>query len=99
MDTKEFAQKLISLPKDKLEQNLNKFIREHHRYQNLDKENRKIILDFVKKYRDRFRRGLGLSNDKFREDMHKLYKQRKNLGLSENDFEDIKKFLSVFKNK
>ncbi len=97
MDAKDLMQDFTKLTNEEFERKLNKLIRENYRYKNLDGENRQVILDFVKRYKERFRKGMGLNEDRFRDEMHDMYKKRLKMGLTEEDFKDIKEILGELK--
>ncbi len=97
MDVKDLMQNAKHLTNYEFERKLNKLVRDNYHYRNLDKKNRKIILDLVKKWKDKIRRGIGISNSAFRNEMHRLYENRIKLGLSEEDLKDIKEIMNAFR--
>jgi hypothetical protein len=84
-------------PTWKFEQKLNELIRTNSKFFNLRDGNKKIILNFIKKYADNIRLGRGIPDYSLREESYHLYQQRVKLGLSDNDLEDIKEILRLFK--
>jgi len=86
-----------NLTDKEFERKLNKLVRDNYRYKNLDKGNRKIILDIVDEYKDRLREGRGISYDRRYKDLYKLRKNKIRLGLSDGDLKDIKNILDSFK--
>jgi hypothetical protein len=97
MDIKDLMQDFHKLTDEEFEQKLNKLIRENYRYKNLDNENKQVILEYVKKQKKRHRKDLGLSEDRFKDEMYDLYKKRLEINLTEEDFKDIKEILSELK--
>jgi hypothetical protein len=79
------------------ERKLNDLIRENFRFRNLSEDNREIVLDLMKKYKSRLKRGVGLSYSDLKNEMYRLYKNRLKLNLSEKDLEDIKEILGELK--
>ena len=96
MDLNDLMQNAKHLTSYEFERKLNKLVRENYRYRNLDEKNKKIILDLVKKWKDKIRRGVGVSSYTFRNEMHRLYEKRLKLNLTEEDLKDIKEIMSAF---
>ena len=78
-------------------QKINELIRQNYRWKNLDKNNRKIVLDIIKKRLPDIRAGRGISAYAIREEGYKLYKKMDELDLTYNDLKDIKTILKMFK--
>jgi hypothetical protein len=97
MDLKDLMEKADSLTEREFEIKLNELVRENYKYKNLSSDNREIVLDLVKKYKDKVRRGVGISEYTLRLDTHNLYEKRLKLNLTENDLEDIKEILEEFR--
>ena len=51
MDTKDLLENAQNLTNYEFEQKLNKLVRDNYKYRNLNSDNKKIILDLVKKYK------------------------------------------------
>lgn len=66
-------------------------------FRNLDESNKKIILDLIKKYKEKIRLGINPSALTIREDKYYLYENRIKLGLTPTDLEQINKLLDSFK--
>jgi len=97
MDMNELMQNVTKLTGDEFEKKFNKLIRENYKYKNLDSGNRQVILDFVKRYKERFREGLGLSEERFKDEMYEMDKKRSELGLTEEDMKDVREILGELK--
>ncbi len=97
MDIKNLVRNAKQLTSCEFEKKLNKLVRDNYHYRNLDRRNRKIILDLIKKWKEKIRRGTGISDSAFRTEMHRLYKDRIKLGLSEEDLKDIKEIMDAFR--
>ena len=67
------------------------------RYKNIDKNDKKIILDILKKYEKYLDDGKSVSSFMIKRDRYRLYSHREKLGLSELDLEQINKLLNSFK--
>jgi len=97
MDLKDLVADAGHIPTEKFERRLNRLVRENHRFKNLDKNNRKTVLELVKKHKSRLREKGGLSADTIRKEMHSLHRNRLKLDLSDADLKDIKEILEGFK--
>lgn len=97
MNPQDLMKDITHLTGEEFERKLNKFVRENYKYKNLDDGNKKVILDFVKRYRERFRKGMGLSEERFKDEMYEMRKKRSELGLTEEDIKDIKEILGELK--
>ena len=67
------------------------------RFKNLDQANRQVVLDLVKKYKERVIRGIEPTRLMIKEDRLNLYQNRIKLGLSETDLKQIYSLLESFK--
>lgn len=97
MDIKDLVADAANTPTYKFERKLNKLVRDNYRYKNLDKNNRKTVMDLVKKYKTRLRKEGGISAYSIRNEMYRLYQKRLKLNLTEEDLKDIKEILEEFK--
>ena len=86
-----------TLTSDEFERKLNKLTRENYRYKNLDKKNKKLLLDITKKHRNQMRQGIGLSHSALKNEMNKLHRNRFKNDLSDKDIKDIREVLGAFK--
>jgi len=78
-------------------QKLNSLIRENYKFSNLDEDNRKIILDIIKKHLGDIHNGQGISSTVLERERYDLYQHREKLKLTEADLADIKEILNLFK--
>ena len=97
MDIKDLMKDAEDLTDFEFERKLNDLIRENFRFRNLNEDNREIVLDLMKKYKSRLRRGVGLSYSDLKNEMYRLYEKRLKLNLSEEDLKDIKEILGELK--
>lgn len=67
------------------------------RFKNLDQANRQVVLDLVKKYKERAIRGIEPTSRMIKEDRLRLYQNRVKLGLSETDLKQMYSLLDSFK--
>jgi len=81
----------------RIEQRFQELLRTNPNYRNLGDENRELILDLIKKYQTKARRGLKTSDYTIRHDMYDLYQHRFKLGLTEYDLDQIRDLLHDFK--
>jgi len=77
----------------RLDQRLDKMFRVNPRYRHLDTEDREIIFDLLKKYKEKRRHGIKATRLSVKNDMYKLYRNRIDLGLTYNDLDDIRDML------
>jgi len=82
---------------DRFAQKLNSLIRENYKFSNLDEDNRKIILDIIKKHLGDIHNGQGISSTVLERERYGLYQHREKLKLTEADLADIKEILNLFK--
>ena len=97
MDLKDITKDLTAQTNYRITQRMEELLRTNPRYKNLDGANRTVIMDLVKKYKDKIRQGLKPSRLTVREDKYRLYQHRVKLGLTEYDLEQINKLLDSFK--
>ncbi len=97
MDIKDLVSDAKNLTDWEFERRLNKMVRENSRYYNLDDKNKKVILDLVKKYKPKLRKGIGISSTNLDLDRYRLRRDRLKLGLSEEDLKDMDEFIKGFK--
>ena len=76
---------------------INELVRQNYRFKNLDKNNKKILLNIIKKRLPDIRAGRGISSYSIEQEGYKLYKNMDKLKLSYNDLKDIKTILKMFK--
>ena len=94
----EFFKNIRNYDSDDIKQFINKLIREKNEFKNLsDEKNKKILLDIINSQKDKLRSGIGISEQNISNKMHDLYGKRIELGLTEEDLDDIRKILHYFK--
>lgn len=96
MPLAKFSTKVKETPSHRLARQLDSFIRSNRSFRNLDKDNQKVLLEILKDYRLKSRRGRSITSIQVRRDMNKLSSQRVKLGLSRIDLADIRKILNAF---
>ncbi|MFZ4631835.1 MAG: hypothetical protein ACOYL8_01340 [Patescibacteria group bacterium] len=79
----------------RLDQKLDEFFRKNPSFKNLG-DNREIVFNIIKKYKDKSRHGIKSSRLTVRDDMYHLYEKRLELGLSRTDLDDLKDLLETF---
>ncbi|MFA7087969.1 MAG: hypothetical protein WC146_01360 [Patescibacteria group bacterium] len=97
MNLKDVAKDLTDQTNYRIEQRLAQMMRTNPSFKNLDSGNRDLIMDLIKKYKDKARRGVKTSAYTVREDMYRLYKKRLKLKLSYQDLDQIRDLLNSFK--
>lgn len=97
MEIKDLIKNAKDLSSYELERKLNELVRENYKYQNLSSDNREIVMDLIKKYKDKVRRGVGVSSFVIRKDIYDLNRKRLKLDLTEEDLDDIREILNEFK--
>lgn len=99
MDLNDVTKDLTNRENWRIERQLDSLVRLNPRYKHLGDDNRELILDLVKKYKEKIRRGIKPSLMTVREDKYYLYQNRFKLGLTPEDLAKINKLLDSFKNK
>lgn len=99
MELQDFLLRVKDLDESHLRLKLHDLIREKSKYKILDTNNQELIMDIVMEHRDKWRHGLGISQQKIDKEYHNLYENRSELGLLENDLEVMKEVLMFFKQK
>jgi len=97
MQLEDFLESVKDMPSYRLERELNSLVRQNYRFKNLSSENREIVLDLVKKYKDKIRRGLGISEYLINKEMYRLHQKRDEDDLTRRDKEQIRMILESFK--
>ena len=97
MTIEEFIEDAKGKPTYLVERSLNKLCRDNYRYKNLSSDNRKVIMDIIKKYKSNFRQGYGIPAYSIRQEMLRLERKQEELDLSDPDLKDIRRFLEEFK--
>jgi hypothetical protein len=97
MNLQDVTQDLRDQNDYRLEQRFQKMLRTNPRYKSLSAENRDLVMDLVKKYQDKLRRNLDISDYTVRHDMYRLYQNRFKMKLTINDLDQIRDLLQSFK--
>lgn len=97
MDLKNVANNLRGQTDYRIDQRFDELMRRNPRYKNLDGENRKLIMDLIRKYKTKILEHANPSRLTIREDMYHLYQDRIKLGLTHNDLDQIRDLLESFK--
>lgn len=97
MDIKDLMKNIKTMTSEQIDNKLDQLVHANYRFSNLNESNKKLILDLIKDYKSDIRSGIHITSEKIRHDTHELYEKRLNLGLTENDLEDIRKILEAFK--
>lgn len=97
MDIKDVLKNVEDLTDYRLERRLDEMIRKNPSYRHLDHNNQELLLDLLKKYKEKVRRGIRVSGFSIRKDMYRLYRNRLKLDLTKNDLDHIRSILNNFK--
>ncbi|MFH0891434.1 MAG: hypothetical protein V1867_01500 [Candidatus Falkowbacteria bacterium] len=96
MDIKDLISNARSLTDYELERRLTSFVLGNGNYKNLDKNNQKLVLGLLKKFRTYLKRGYSINSELIRREMYPLRRDRIKLGLDDPDLDDIENILSSF---
>ena len=96
MSVSKLSSKIKKTPVHLLARRLDSFIRHNRSYRNLEKDDRKVLLDILKSYKEKKRHGYSITSRQLKRDMYKLHHQRLRLGLSRSDLDDIRTILKSF---
>ena len=69
-------------------------INNRERFRFVDDNNKALIKDLISKYKEKARDGIKVSSSTIRRDTHDIWKNRRELGLRENDLDLIRDLLS-----
>lgn len=97
MDLKDFLKDINDQPSYIIERKLDELIRKNYHFKNLNISNKELVLSLVKKYKEKFRHGRGISQYTINRDMYQLYRKRLKLDLTELDRKHIRQVLESFK--
>ncbi len=97
MDLKDITEDLKGQNDYHLDQRFDRLMRTNPNYKNLNGENRELIMDLIKKYKQKLIDHAYPSSLTIRHDLHHLYENRLKLGLTYNDLDQIKELLESFK--
>ncbi len=97
MDLADFLKGINDEPSYIVERKLNELVRKNYHFKNLSSDNKDLVLSLVKKYKDKLRTGVGVSQYTINRDMYNLYQNRHKMELTEVDREHIRDILEGFK--
>jgi len=97
MDLQSVTKDLKDQTDYRIDQRFDELMRRNPRYKNLDEDNRKLIMDLIKKYKKKILEHANPSSLTIREDLYHLYQNRIKMGLTYNDLDQIKELLESFK--
>jgi len=97
MDIKDLIKDAKNLSSRELERKLSELVRENYKYRNLNSDNKEVVMDLIKKYSSKVRRGVGVSSFVIRKDMYNLNRKRLKIDLTEEDLDDIRDILNEFR--
>jgi len=91
------AKDILDKNEYELEQSFSRLMRLNPRYKNLDSEDKEILLNLIKKYKEKIRKGNYPTALTIRRDTYNLYSNRVKMGLTYVDIEQIREILNNFK--
>jgi len=97
MDLKDVTNDLTAQTNYRITQRMEELMRTNPNYKNLNGANRELIMNLIKKYKEKIRKGIKPSSLTVREDKYHLYENRIKLGLTPYDLEQINELLDSFK--
>ncbi|MCF7860301.1 hypothetical protein K9M09_01645 [Patescibacteria group bacterium] len=97
MNLDDFLKDIKSQPSYIIERRLNALVRQNYHFKHLNEENKDLVFSLVKKYKEKLRTGIGVSQYVINRDMYKLYQKRYDEDLTEVDRKHIREILESFK--
>jgi len=97
MDLEDFLKDIKSQPSYIIERRLNELVRKNYHFKHLSEKNKELVLSLVKRYKEKLRTGIGVSQYVINRDMYKLYQKRYDEDLTEVDRKHIREILESFK--
>ncbi|HZJ41918.1 MAG TPA: hypothetical protein VFD51_02795 [Patescibacteria group bacterium] len=97
MELKDITKNLSKQTEYRLDQRLDYLLRKNPSYRHLGKDEQKLILDLLDKYKEKKRKGIKISGYSIRRDVYHLYRKRLKMGLTYNDLDKIKELLNSLK--
>lgn len=97
MNLKDVTKDLSGQTNYRLTQRMDALMRTNPNYRNLEGANKELVLNLIKKYKEKIRKGIRPSSLTIREDKYHLYQNRIQLGLTYQDLEQINDLLDGFK--
>lgn len=97
MDLKDVTKDMANQTNYRITQRMEELMRTNQNYKNLSGANRDLVLNIIKKYKEKIRQGIQPSGLTVREDKYRLYENRVKLGLTSYDLNQINDLLDSFK--
>ncbi len=97
MDLQDFKKDINDEPSYIIERKLNTLVRKNYHFEHLSESNKELVLDLVKKYKEKIRTGIGVSQLVINREMYRLYQNRYKMELTEVDRDHIRDILESFK--
>jgi hypothetical protein len=97
MDLKSITTNLKDTSDYHLEQRFEELMRKNPNLRNLDEKNKELIMDIIKKYKQKLRDHAYPTAYTIKEDMYHVYQNRIKLGLTYTDLDQIRDLLESFK--
>ncbi len=97
MDLQDFKKDINDEPSYIIERKLNELVRKNYHFEHLSESNKDLVLALVKKYKEKIRTGVGVSQLVINREMYKLYQSRYKMELTEVDRDHIRDILESFK--
>ncbi len=97
MDIKELFKTAKSDTSERFKQKLSSLVRNDYKYRNLSSENQEFLMNLIYKHIDNIRDGDGISAHLIQKETERIYSNRNKLGITLQDYEDIKQILNLFK--
>lgn len=97
MNLSDITNNLTSQRDYKIVEKMERLVAINPRYKNLDKANLDLVINLIRKYKERIRKGITITSRMIKEDRYYLYHNRLKLGLSEVDLKQIFDLLEDFK--
>lgn len=97
MDLQDFKKDINDEPSYIIERKLNELVRKNYHFEHLSESNKDLVLALVKKYKEKIRTGVGVSQLVINREMYKLYQNRYKMELTEVDRDHVRDILESFK--
>lgn len=96
MDLNDVTKDMANQTDYRITQRMEELMRTNPNYRNLDGANRELVMNIIRKYKEKIRKGIKPSGLTVREDKYHLYENRVKLGLTTYDLDQINKLLDSF---
>ncbi len=97
MDIQEFSDSTKNDTTARAKQKLSSLVRNNYKYRNLNSNNQALVMDVISDHIENIRDGDGISAHLLQKITERIYSNREKLGVSLQDYEDIKEILNQFK--